>query len=95
MKISINGNIIDTKKIYNITKITGDFELEGSKYLENSDIKDKHMILWFEILFLNKKSLKVRITGDDLFKRKENYCWNDWYIEDYDNKIIKLEKKTQ
>lgn len=93
MKIAINGNVINTKKIYNITKIEGDFDLNTSHYLKDSKIKDKHATLWFKILFLNGERLVIKITGDDLFERKVNYHWNDWFTKDYDNKIIKLEEK--
>lgn len=85
MKIAINGNIIDTKKIYNITPI----ENSDRKYTNRINEPGKkydYLGFSFNIEFLNKKSLCINCTGDNIFPRRENYHWNDWYKENYENK---------
>jgi hypothetical protein len=85
MKIAVNGNIIDTKKIYNITPIEKSDNTYTNRIKETGNQYD-YLGYSFEIKFLNKKSLTINCIGDNLFPRKENYQWNDWYKEDYEKK---------
>lgn len=85
MKIAINGNIIDTKHIYNITSINKSNHTHTNRIKEPGKQYD-YLGYSFEIEFFNKKSLIINCTGDDLFIKKPNYLWNDWYKEDYETK---------
>ena len=49
----------------------------------------------FKICFLNKRDLNITIIGDDLFPRKPNYQWNDWYKEDYGYKFQLMKEKIE
>ena len=67
MKISIQGNIINTKKIYQITPIVGD----GCWIESNSWGPEKmltHSGYMFSIEFLNKKEIKIHLRGNDVFE---------------------------
>lgn len=85
MKIAINGNIIDTKNIYKITK------LEEKSINASKNLTDHFK---FSIKSFNNQEIDIWINGDSLFERKPNYQWNDWYLEDYEFKFVLLKQKA-
>lgn len=90
MKIAVNGNIIDTKHIYKIT------EIKNALYNSYAGPTDPHYLGYsFNIDFFNKRELIITISGDDLFPRKPNYAWNDWYKENYECKFQLMKEKIE
>ena len=91
MKISVLGDIIDTKDIYMITSIVGD------EYFKTSIIKTvsgapsekykhlNHSGFEFNIKFFNKKTLTIQLDGSDMWRD-----WN-WYEMDYSDRIKLVE----
>ena len=61
MKISVNGHIIETKNILDITPI------RGNKCWGNNEKCLTHSAYEFEIIFFNHKNMNIYLSGNQFF----------------------------
>ena len=93
MKISVLGNIIDTRDIYMITPIVGNEHFKTSELQTASEYLHKkwkdlnHSGFDFEIKFFNKKTITIQIDGRDIWSD-----WN-WFETDYLIRIKEVEEQ--
>lgn len=89
MKVSIEGEIVDTKNIYKIGNIVGDecWNVEGwispEQFLTHSGYE-------FTIEFFNKKNLIIRRGGNDIFKN-DTAWWSHYKKGDVWVRVTKEE----
>lgn len=68
MKIRVNGETVDTEQIFKITKVIGN---DCWKNTDNRGLS--HSAYEFTILFLDKKEIKISLSGSQVFKEDHWY----------------------
>lgn len=86
MKISVIGNIIDTKDIYQITPIEGD-----NCWAHMSNNKLVNSAYRFKIKLFNQKSITVNLSGYDVYPSDGMPYW---WKNDYEAKINTVYNKV-